>query len=71
MLKEVSAYSVKRSFSIKNIQNPLQRHYRKGQTVLPFEQNVLEDTDKIKKKIFRENHQKNYKRQYGSNCAVL
>ena len=27
------------NFSINNIRNPLQRYYRRGQTVLPFEQN--------------------------------
>ena len=43
---------LKLSFSINNIQNPLQRHYRRGQTVPSFEQNVLEDTDEIKKKVF-------------------
>ena len=31
------------SFSINNIQNPLQRYYHRGQTILPFEQNKLED----------------------------
>ena len=48
------------SFSINNIQNTLQRHYCRGQTVLSLEQNVLEDRDEIKKKVFRENHQNNY-----------
>ena len=48
------------SFSISNIQNTLQRHYRRGQTVLSLEQNVLGDRDEIKKKVFRENHQNNY-----------
>ena len=48
------------SFSISNIQNTLQRHYRRGKTVLSLEQNVLEDRDEIKKKVFRENHQNNY-----------
>ena len=48
------------SFSINNIQNTLRRHYRRGQTVLSLEQNVLEDRDEIKKKVFRENHQNNY-----------
>ena len=43
---------LKLSFSINNIQNPLQRYYRRGQAVLLFEQNVLEDTDEIKKKVF-------------------
>ena len=62
---------LKVSFSIKNIQNTLQRHYHRGQTILPLEQNVLEDRDEIKKKVFCENHQNNYKRQYGSNCIVL
>ena len=48
------------SFSINNIQNTLRRHYRRGQTVLSLEQNVLEDRDEIKKKVFRESHQNNY-----------
>ena len=56
---------LKVSFNINNIQNTLQRHYRRVQTVLRLEQNVLEDRDEIKKKVFRENHQNNYKRQYG------
>ena len=44
---------LKLSFSIKNIQNPLERHYYRGQTVLSFEQNLIEaDTDEIKKKVF-------------------
>ena len=43
---------LKLSFNIKNIQNPLQRHYCRGQTVLSFEQNLIEDTDEIKKKVF-------------------
>ena len=62
---------LKVSFSIKNIQNTLQGHYHEGQTILPLEQNVLEDRDEIKKKVFCENHKNNYKRQYGSNCIVL
>ena len=62
---------LKVSFSIKNIQNTLQGHYHRGQTILPLEQNVLEDRDEIKKKVFCENHKNNYKRQYGSNCIVL
>ena len=64
---------LKLSFLIKNIQNPLQKHYCRGQTVLSFEQNLIEDTegtDETKKKV-RENHQNNCKRQYGSNCIVL
>ena len=56
---------LKVSFNINNIQNAMQRHYRRVQTVLHLEQNVLEDRDEIKKKVFRENHQNNYKRQYG------
>ena len=48
------------SFSTNNIQNPLQRHYRRGQTILPFEQNLIEDTHEIKAKVFRENHQNNH-----------
>ena len=43
---------LKLSFSFNSIQNPLQRYYRRGQTVIPFEQNVLEDTDEIKNKVF-------------------
>ena len=62
---------LKVSFSINNIQNTLQRDYRRGQTILPLEKNVLVDRDEIKKKVFCENHQSNYKRQYGSNCIVL
>ena len=64
---------LKLSFNIKNIQNPLQRHYCRGQTVLSFEQNLIEDTedtDETEKKV-RENYQNNCKRQYGSNCIVL
>ena len=53
---------LKLSFSIKNIQNPLQRHYCRGQTVLSFEQNLIEDTDETIKKV-RENHQNKCKRQ--------
>ena len=34
---------LKVSFSFNNIQNTLQRHYRRGQTVLSLEQNALED----------------------------
>ena len=56
---------LKVSFNINNIQNAMQRHYCRVQTVLRLEQNVLEDRDEIKKKVFRENHQNNYKRQYG------
>ena len=64
---------LKVSFSIKNIQNTLQRHYRRGQTVLPLEKNVFEDRDEIKNKVLQENHQNNYKIQYGSiqYCIVL
>ena len=54
---------LKVSFNINNIQNTMQRHYRRVQTVLRLEQNVLEDRDEIKKKVFRENHQNTYKRQ--------
>ena len=60
----------KLSFNIKNIQNPLLRHYCRGQTIFSFEQNLIEDTDETKKKV-RENHQNNCKRQYGSNFIVL
>ena len=56
------------SFNINNIQNPLQRHYRRDQTILSFEQNLIEDTDEIK--VFRENTQNNCKRQYESDCIV-
>ena len=59
---------LKVSFSINNIQNTLQRDYRRGQSVLPLEQNVLVDRDEIKKK---ENYQNYYKRQYGLNCIFL
>ena len=64
---------LKVSFSIKNIQNTLQRHYRRGQTVLPLEKNVLEDRGEIKNKVLQENHQNNYKIQYGfiQYCIVL
>ena len=62
---------LKVSFSISNIQSTLQRDYRRAQTILPLEQNVSVDSDEIKKKVFRENQQNNYKRQYGSNCIVL
>ena len=41
---------LKLSFNIKNIQTPLQRYYCRGQTVLSFEQNLIED--EIKKKVF-------------------
>ena len=43
---------LKLSFNIKNIQDPLQRHYCRCQTILSFEQNLIEDTDQIKKKVF-------------------
>ena len=43
---------LKLTFNIKNTQNPLQRHYYRGQTVSYFEQNLTEDTDEIKKKVF-------------------
>ena len=43
---------LKLSFSIKNIQNPFQRHYCRGQTILSFEQNLIQDTDEIRKKLF-------------------
>ena len=42
----------KLSFNIKNIQNSLQRHYCRGQTILSFEQNLIEDIDEIKNKVF-------------------
>ena len=61
---------LKVSFSISNNQSTLQRHYHRGQTVLSSEQNVLEDRDEIKIKVFWEIHQNNYKRQYGSNRIV-
>ena len=53
------------SFNINNIQNPLQRHYRRDQTILSFEQTLIEDTDKGKKIFFRENRQNNCKEHYG------
>ena len=64
---------LKLSFSINNIQNPFQRHYPRGQIVFSFEQNLIEDTDEIKKKVFCENHQNDPKSmsQYESNCIVL
>ena len=62
---------VKIKFHITSIQNPFQSHYLRGQIVLSFEQNVVEDTDEINNKVFRKNHQNNYKRQYGLNCIVL
>ena len=34
---------LKVSFGFNNIQKTLQRHYRRGQTILSLEQNVLED----------------------------
>ena len=43
---------LKVSFSINNNQSTLQRHYHRGQTVLSSEQNVLEDRDEIKIKVF-------------------
>ena len=58
------------SFNINNIQDPLQGHYRRDQSMLSFEQNLI-DTDEIKKKVFSDNHQNNYKRQYGSDCIVI
>ena len=61
---------LKVSFSINNNQSTLQRHYHRGQTVLSSEQNVLEDRDEIKIKVFWEIHQNKYKRQYGSNGIV-
>ena len=61
---------LKLSFTIKNIQNPLQRHYCRGQTVLSFEQNLIEDRWN-QKESFRENNQNNCKRQYRSNCIVF
>ena len=39
--------------------------------MLSLEQNLIEDTGKVKKKVCREKHQINRKRQYGSNCIVL
>ena len=53
------------SFNINNIQNPLQRHYRRDQTILSFEEILIEDTDKGKKIFFRENHQNNCNEHYG------
>ena len=38
---------------------------------MSFEQNVVEDTDEINNKVFRKNHQNNYKRQYRLNCIVF
>ena len=42
---------LKLSFNIKNIQIRLERHYCRGQTVLSFEQNLIEDTDEIIKEV--------------------
>ena len=39
---------LKVSFSINNIQNTLQRQYRRGQTILSLEQNVLEGRGEIR-----------------------
>ena len=50
---------LKLSISINNIKNSLQRHYRRGQTILSFERNLIGDTDEIKKSVFRENYQNN------------
>ena len=58
-------------FNINNIQNSHQRHYRRDQTILSFEQNLIEDTFESKKNVFRENHQSNCKERYGSDCIVL
>ena len=43
---------LKLSSNIKNIPNPLERHYCRGQTILSFKQNLIEGTDEIKKKVF-------------------
>ena len=43
---------LKLSSSINNIPSPLERHYCRGQTILSFEQNLIEGTDEIKKKVF-------------------
>ena len=43
---------LKVSFSINNIQNTLQRHYRRGHTILSLEENVVEDRDEIKRNFF-------------------
>ena len=38
---------LKVSFRINHIQNTLQRHCHRGQTILVLEQNMLEDRDEI------------------------
>ena len=38
---------LKVSFRINHIQNTLQRHYHRVQTILVLEQNMLEDRDEI------------------------
>ena len=43
------------SFDINNVQNPLQRKYRRGQTVLSLDKNLLVGKWNKKKKVFREN----------------
>ena len=43
---------LKLSSNINNIPSPLERHYCRGQTILSFEQNLIEGTDEIKKKVF-------------------
>ena len=59
------------SFNIKIIQNPLQRHYYRDETIMPFEKKLIKGTDAIKNQVFCGNHQNNCKRQYGSDCIVL
>ena len=41
---------LKTNFSVNNIQNTLQRHYCRNQTLFPLEQNVLEDEDRWNQK---------------------
>ena len=42
---------LKLSFNIKKNRNPLQKHYCRGQTILSFEENLIKNTDELKKKV--------------------
>ena len=44
-------YNVKFKFQYKQYSNPLQRHYLRDQTILSFEQNLIEDTGEMKRKF--------------------
>ena len=37
------------------------RDTRRDETILSFQQNLIEETDEIKQKVFHENHQNNSK----------